>query len=303
MVAVRKTHYAALCSLIASIVAAGCGGPTQSASTAASPMQQGMPDMSAPLLAAPSPDPRVGLKAGLQDAGEAIWNVRKVSHTPSPQGFAGITNSDLAFHGTNVIQGNYNGFQIWDISNPTAPRLRESHALPGVAERRLRLQESPLRLGRGADGATRLRERRAARSREQRPHPRAPHLRHHRHRPSEVSRQRADVPRLAHAHGRRRSERQGERLRLHLGHVGDSSVRRAGALQRQPLGPEQLELPHRSHQDPARASGAGGGRELAGDLRRSDHGRQQRSGLSAGSRRVADGHGGQSRDGTVQRGA
>jgi hypothetical protein len=129
MVAVRKTQYAALCSLIASIVAAGCG-PTQAGSTAASPMQQGMPDMSAPLLAAPSPDPRVGLKAGLQDAGEAIWNVRKVSHTPAPQGFAGITNSDLAFHGTNVIQGNYNGFQIWDVSNPAAPRLRESTLCP-----------------------------------------------------------------------------------------------------------------------------------------------------------------------------
>jgi hypothetical protein len=80
--------------------------------------------MSAPIIAAPSPDPRVGLKAGLQDAGEAIWNLRKISHTPSPQGFAGITNSDLAFSGTNVIQGNYAGFQIWDISNPTQPRLR-----------------------------------------------------------------------------------------------------------------------------------------------------------------------------------
>ncbi len=129
MVAVRKTHYAALCSLIASIVAAGCGS-TQSGSTSASPMQQGSPDMSAPLIAAPSPDPRVGLKGGLQDAGEAIWNVRKVSHTPSPEGFAGVTNSDLAFHGTNVIQGNYNGFQIWDVSNPAAPRLRDKKLCP-----------------------------------------------------------------------------------------------------------------------------------------------------------------------------
>jgi hypothetical protein len=129
MVAVRKIHFAAACSLLASIGAAGCG-TTQSGSTAASPMQQGMPDMSAPLIAAPSPDPRVGLKAGLQDAGEAIWNVRKVSHTPSPQGFAGITNSDLAFHGQDVIQGNYNGFQIWDISNPTAPRLRDATLCP-----------------------------------------------------------------------------------------------------------------------------------------------------------------------------
>ena len=32
-------------------------------------------------------DPRVGLKAGLRDAGEAIWNMRKISSTPSPQGF------------------------------------------------------------------------------------------------------------------------------------------------------------------------------------------------------------------------
>ncbi|HEV8410062.1 MAG TPA: hypothetical protein VGQ30_06115, partial [Gemmatimonadaceae bacterium] len=82
------------------------------------------PDMSAPIIAAPSPDPRVGLKAGLQDAGEAIWNLKKISHTPPPKDFAGITNSDLAFYGTNVVQGNYNGFQIWDISNPMAPRLR-----------------------------------------------------------------------------------------------------------------------------------------------------------------------------------
>jgi hypothetical protein len=120
----------ALGSLVASLAAAGCAGSSQTASMAAGPMQQGMPDMSAPLIAAPSPDPRVGLKAGLQDAGEAIWNLRKISHTPAPQGFAGITNSDLAFSGTNVIQGNYNGFQIWDVSNPNAPKLRDATLCP-----------------------------------------------------------------------------------------------------------------------------------------------------------------------------
>jgi len=129
MVAVRTSHFTALCSVLAAAVVAGCDGSPSSASMSASPMQSG-PDMSAPLLAAPSPDPRVGLKAGLQDAGEAIWNVRKVSHTPAPEGFAGITNSDLAFHGTDVIQGNYNGFQIWDISNPTAPKLRDATLCP-----------------------------------------------------------------------------------------------------------------------------------------------------------------------------
>src|SRR5215467_9313571 len=129
MVAVRKTQFAALCSVIASVVAAGCGS-TQSGATAASPMQQGTPDMSAPLVNVPSPDPRVGLKAGLFVALDALWELGKVSHTPSPEGFVGVTNSDLAFYGANVIQGNYNGFQVWDVSNPAAPRLREVKLCP-----------------------------------------------------------------------------------------------------------------------------------------------------------------------------
>jgi hypothetical protein len=34
-------------------------------------------------------DPRVGLKAGLFDAGEAIWNLRLLSTTPPPREFLG----------------------------------------------------------------------------------------------------------------------------------------------------------------------------------------------------------------------
>jgi hypothetical protein len=79
---------------------------------------------------APTPDPRVGLKAGLMDAGEAIWNLRKVSFTPAPPGFLGVTNSDLAFLGKYVFQGNYNGFQVWDISNPAAPQLVKAYLCP-----------------------------------------------------------------------------------------------------------------------------------------------------------------------------
>lgn len=71
--------------------------------------------------ARPTPDPRVGLKAGLFDAGEAIWNLRVVSQSPPPPEFVGVTNSDLAFKDTYVIQGNYNGIQVWDISNPGRP--------------------------------------------------------------------------------------------------------------------------------------------------------------------------------------
>ncbi len=79
---------------------------------------------------APSPDPRVGLKAGLMDAAEAAWNMRVVSRTPPSGKFLGSTNSDLAFKGNYVIQGNYNGYQIWDISNPSAPTLRLSNYCP-----------------------------------------------------------------------------------------------------------------------------------------------------------------------------
>lgn len=68
-------------------------------------------------------DPRVGLRAGLLDAGEAIWNLRMVSTTPPPRDFVGVTNSDLAFTGNYVIQGNYNGYQVWDISDPKKPSL------------------------------------------------------------------------------------------------------------------------------------------------------------------------------------
>ena len=70
---------------------------------------------------APHPDPRVGLSAGMFDAGEAIWNMRLVSQTPPPEPFIGSTNSDLAFTGNYAIQGNYDGIQVWDISDPANP--------------------------------------------------------------------------------------------------------------------------------------------------------------------------------------
>jgi hypothetical protein len=70
---------------------------------------------------APSPDPRVGLSPGRWDAGQAAWNLRLVSTTPPQKQFLGVTNSDLAFTGKYVIQGNYNGFQIFDLTNPEKP--------------------------------------------------------------------------------------------------------------------------------------------------------------------------------------
>ncbi len=79
---------------------------------------------------APTPDPRVGLRPGLMDAGEATWNLGVVSKTPPSEKFAGVTNSDLAFTGNYAIQGNYNGFQVWDISTPRRPVLKVGYLCP-----------------------------------------------------------------------------------------------------------------------------------------------------------------------------
>ncbi len=79
---------------------------------------------------APSPDPRVGLRAGLMDAAEASWNLKVLSKTPPSEKFVGITNSDLAFTGKYAIQGSYNGYQIWDISNPSSPKLETAYFCP-----------------------------------------------------------------------------------------------------------------------------------------------------------------------------
>jgi hypothetical protein len=77
-----------------------------------------------------SDDPRVGLEPGLFDAEEAIWNLRTVSMTPPPPEFVGMENSDLAFKGHYAIQGNFNGIQIWDISDPSEPELVVAYVCP-----------------------------------------------------------------------------------------------------------------------------------------------------------------------------
>ena len=102
---------------------AGCATTTSSSTAGGAPSS----DMS---MAAPSPDPRIGLHAGLMDAGEAIWNLRVLSKNAPPPSFKGITNSDLAFLGNYAIQGNYNGYQVWDISNPNSPVVKTAYVCP-----------------------------------------------------------------------------------------------------------------------------------------------------------------------------
>jgi hypothetical protein len=111
-----------LCSLVLS--ATGCATATQTAAPPAGP---------------PVPDPRVGLRAGYLDAGQASWNLDLIATRPRPERFFdpaqpgsfAFANADLAFSGNYVFQGGYNGIQVWDISDPRNPRIRTTIICPG----------------------------------------------------------------------------------------------------------------------------------------------------------------------------
>src|SRR5512132_696276 len=86
-----------------------------------------------------STDPRVGLGGGWKDAKEAASNLTLTSHRDRPEGFVnpnalgdfGLINADLAFRGTDLFLGGFNGFQIWDIADPSNPKLRSTFVCPG----------------------------------------------------------------------------------------------------------------------------------------------------------------------------
>ncbi|MFU8811879.1 MAG: LVIVD repeat-containing protein [Balneolaceae bacterium] len=119
-------YWLALIFLTATATLYGCASSESSADrTQAAPSIPALHD-----VPAPSPDPRVDLQAGLFTAEEAIWNLRKLSSTPPPDVFIGSMNSDLAFFDHYAIQGNFNGFMIWDIANPAEPELVIDYLCP-----------------------------------------------------------------------------------------------------------------------------------------------------------------------------
>ena len=83
-----------------------------------------------------SDDPRVGLKPGIADAGQAALGVELIAHMDKPAGFQDPTggfnfmNSDLAFQGPHLYLGNFNGFNFYNIEDPRKPQLRVSMPCP-----------------------------------------------------------------------------------------------------------------------------------------------------------------------------
>jgi len=84
-----------------------------------------------------SDDPRVGLKAGLNDAGSAAKGLELVGHVDKPEPFQDpdggfpFMNSDFAFQGPHLFLGNFHGFNFYNVEDPRKPRLRASIPCPG----------------------------------------------------------------------------------------------------------------------------------------------------------------------------
>jgi hypothetical protein len=113
-------------------------------------------------------DPRVGLKAGLYDAGETAMGMEHIAFVKKPDAFQlsatnpddpavqksldllgvgnkgkipkpmqlviaqlAFSNSDFAFQGTHLFQGNFYGVNFYDISNPAKVSLITSLVCPG----------------------------------------------------------------------------------------------------------------------------------------------------------------------------
>ncbi|MEV7967860.1 hypothetical protein AB0O34_17995 [Sphaerisporangium sp. NPDC088356] len=92
-----------------------------------------------PATAMADADPRIELGAGWLDAQEASSGLQRLAHRDRPEGFFQSTNignlsyanSDMAFGGDYAFVGNFNGFNIYDISTPANPVLTTSVVCPG----------------------------------------------------------------------------------------------------------------------------------------------------------------------------
>jgi hypothetical protein len=90
-----------------------------------------------PAAAYAADDPREDLAPGYFPWSEASSNIELLDNDPrvapfdAPPGNFGFVNSDLAFVGDTAVVGNFNGFQFYDLSDPTDPSLASSFVCPG----------------------------------------------------------------------------------------------------------------------------------------------------------------------------
>jgi len=131
-------------------------GPQLYAFTSDVTSDQGMEiDRMDMMLAELSTDQRVHLAAGFNDAGQAIWNMALVTSRAKPDGFYDPTaaetddeeddgseerprrgllsfaNTDMAFTGDVLFEGNYHGFNTYRVEVPASPQLVSSVVCPG----------------------------------------------------------------------------------------------------------------------------------------------------------------------------
>jgi hypothetical protein len=153
-------------SVLAFALSAASLGAAQTATPAAVPLAVKVPPEPPSVYVNPRSgpdDPRVGLKGGLYDAATATFGMELVLATPKPPGFApefdsikavdpdapgqpgttmrppsgprvksyGSGNTDLAFNAKYLFNGNYNGINIYDISDPAKMALVTSIVCPG----------------------------------------------------------------------------------------------------------------------------------------------------------------------------
>ena len=119
---------------VCAAVLSGCASGSDATRSATSPPPLNRPPLQDTI--ATMSDPRATLTPGTKNtAGAAVKNLRVVSFAPKPMQFdssRGLTyiNSDLAFRGNYVYQGNFSGFSIWDVSNPASPVLMSTMVCP-----------------------------------------------------------------------------------------------------------------------------------------------------------------------------
>ena len=216
--------------------------------------------------------------AGSRGASRAAGRLRQPPSAPPSRAAAwpaasNFANSDLAFSGTHLFIGNFNGFNIYDIETPKKPQAARVDGLPRRPGRRvghgnllfMSVEQTRGRLDCGTQGVADAGERRAL--------PRRPHLRHHRH---QASRSRSRRCRPAAARTRTRwSPTRSDKANIYV--YGSGTERRAvGRGARRLLGPgaegrsEHGALQHRRDPGAARRAGEGEDRQPAAHLRRPD---------------------------------